>query len=53
MARSEADRVEDLSICPTNVGTNTTSVVLIIAEKAVDLITEDLKQGEIVSNKRV
>nr|XP_019013919.1 uncharacterized protein I206_01993 [Kwoniella pini CBS 10737]OCF52700.1 hypothetical protein I206_01993 [Kwoniella pini CBS 10737] len=36
-------KVADLSICPSNVGTNTTSVVLLIAENASNIILDDLK----------
>ncbi|WRT70595.1 uncharacterized protein IL334_007593 [Kwoniella shivajii] len=38
-------KVADLSICPSNVGSNTTSVVLLIAEKAVNLIVEEMNGG--------
>lgn len=33
----------DLSICPENLGTNTTTVALIVGEKAASLIEEDLR----------
>lgn len=36
----------DLSICPENLGTNTTTVALIVGEKAATLIEEDLRAIE-------
>lgn len=33
----------DISVVPRNVGTNTTGVVLIIAHKAVEIITSELQ----------
>jgi len=34
----------DLSICPSNVGSNTASVALIIGEKCAELIEGDLRE---------
>ena len=39
-------KVADLSMCPSNVGSNTTSVVMLIAERAVEIILEDLEQDQ-------
>jgi alcohol oxidase len=41
-ANAEADG-SDLSICPSNLGTNTTTVALIIGEKAAQIIVEELR----------
>ncbi|WWC89640.1 uncharacterized protein L201_004565 [Kwoniella dendrophila CBS 6074] len=37
-------KVADLSICPSNIGSNTTSVVLLIAENAADIFLDELKE---------
>nr|XP_018263426.1 uncharacterized protein I303_03295 [Kwoniella dejecticola CBS 10117]OBR85584.1 hypothetical protein I303_03295 [Kwoniella dejecticola CBS 10117] len=39
-------KVADLSICPSNVGTNTTSVVLLIAENASQIFLKELDDGQ-------
>lgn len=36
-------KVADLSICPANLGTNTTTVALLVGEKAASLILEELE----------
>lgn len=36
-------KLADLSICPSNVGANTTSVALIIGEKAAEIIEAELR----------
>ncbi|RSH94202.1 hypothetical protein EHS25_004005 [Saitozyma podzolica] len=36
-------KVADLSICPSNLGTNTTTVALIIGEKAAQIVVEELR----------
>jgi len=33
----------DLSICPSNLGTNTTTVAVIIGEKAAEIIEKELR----------
>lgn len=35
----------DLSICPANLGTNTTTVALVVGERAADIFLVDLKDG--------
>jgi len=45
-------KVADMSICPTNVGTNTYSTALLVGEKAAIIIAQDLGIGDVDSVRR-
>nr|XP_019042654.1 hypothetical protein I302_09263 [Kwoniella bestiolae CBS 10118]OCF21584.1 hypothetical protein I302_09263 [Kwoniella bestiolae CBS 10118] len=44
-------KVADLSICPSNIGSNTTSVVLLIAENAAQIFLEEQGDGSLHASR--